>query len=102
MSATDVELQSQKEMEMIVAAEAGTEETAGTAADSEAAEEEASGVETAEDTKWAEGETTERRDEAGRTEDIPDRSLLWGGVEGERGEVCVHNPFCCMSIYCLK
>ncbi len=28
--------------------------------------------------------------------------LLWGGDERVRGEVCVHNPFCCMSIYCLK
>lgn len=74
-----MERQSQKAMEMIVAVEAGTEETVGTAAASEAAEEEASEVETVEDTKWAEGETTERIDEAGLTEAIPDVFIVgWG------------------------
>lgn len=62
---------------MIVEVEAGTEETAG--ASEAAEEEEASGVETVEDTRWAEGETTERRDEAGLTEAIPDLFIVgWG------------------------
>lgn len=112
MNATSVERQNQKAKVMVVtvAVGEGTEVTAGIVAASEVAEVAVvSGVEIAEamvvevvDTKWAEGETTEKRDVAGHTEDLwmPFQTVVYCGVgvERVRGEVCVCTPFCCMSV----